>query len=327
MRCELALLGLLVAACNPIFGLDEVTPGRADADATDAPDAVGLDGPAIDADDLDPDGDGVVGAADNCTTVANPRQHDEDGDGRGDPCDPCPLGGGAADLDSDSDGVGDGCDRNPDRFDCVVWFDSFTRDTRGAYTFGPSAPFGSWTVDLGAGQLVQSDPDADRALVLTPGGLREPSVLTRGTIGSFSNSGQAFGVGAWAPASSLASGAELPTGCLGGVQQGTADTAVATITASTGTLDQLGSATLGVRMTSGVVVALAVESADDKRVAVQLNTSPTVSVGAGPTATCGAGDRAGLRTRNLSARFDYLLVTSSCPGSVPCACPTPVFGD
>jgi hypothetical protein len=223
--------------------------------------------------------------------------------------------------------VGDGCDRNPDRFDCVVWFDSFTRDTRGAYTFGPSAPFGSWTVDLGAGQLVQSDPDADRALVLTPGGLREPSVLTRGTIGSFSNSGQAFGVGAWAPASSLASGAELPTGCLGGVQQGTADTAVATITASTGTLDQLGSATLGVRMTSGVVVALAVESADDKRVAVQLNTSPTVSVGAGPTATCGAGDRAGLRTRNLSARFDYLLVTSSCPGSVPCACPTPVFGD
>jgi hypothetical protein len=165
MRCELALLGLLVAACNPIFGLDEVTPGRADADATDAPDAVGLDGPAIDADDLDPDGDGVVGAADNCTTVANPRQHDEDGDGRGDPCDPCPLGGGAADLDSDSDGVGDGCDRNPDRFDCVVWFDSFTRDTLARYQTGPSASYGQWVIDTATGVVRQMNPVHDRALL------------------------------------------------------------------------------------------------------------------------------------------------------------------
>lgn len=92
----------------------------------------------------DPDGDGVIGAADNCPEVFNPirpldggAQPDADADGLGDPCDPTPLpddldGDGTPNAldtcpsepnpdqaDADQDGKGDVCDpcvdiANPD---------------------------------------------------------------------------------------------------------------------------------------------------------------------------------------------------------------------
>lgn len=51
----------------------------------------------------DPDGDGILGQADNCPDVANPDQADRDGDGVGDLCDP----------DGDNDGVADNTDVCP----------------------------------------------------------------------------------------------------------------------------------------------------------------------------------------------------------------------
>ncbi len=85
--------------------------------------------------DEDLDGDGLIGAADNCPTVFNPIrpldrgvQADSDGDGLGDACDPCPLDAYAQNCakvraaDCDADGSPDDIDNclgvaNPDQWD------------------------------------------------------------------------------------------------------------------------------------------------------------------------------------------------------------------
>jgi len=76
---------------------------------------------------LDPDGDGVANADDNCPDDANPDQEDLDGDEHGDVCDldddndgladsadNCPAVANPAQIDLDSDGLGDSCDDDDD---------------------------------------------------------------------------------------------------------------------------------------------------------------------------------------------------------------------
>ncbi len=75
---------------------------------------------------MDPDGDGIQSAMDNCPTVFNPirpvddrRQSDVDDDGVGDACDPCPINAntttcmGATVTDFDADGFDNGVDNCP----------------------------------------------------------------------------------------------------------------------------------------------------------------------------------------------------------------------
>lgn len=78
----LALLALLLGACNALLGLDG---SEADADR-----------------------DSVADAVDNCPLDPNPQQRDRDGNGLGDVCD-CTASG----RDADGDGVDDACD------DCI----------------------------------------------------------------------------------------------------------------------------------------------------------------------------------------------------------------
>ncbi len=59
---------------------------------------------------LDSDGDGILGAQDNCPVVPNPTQDDEDGDNVGDACDTCINITNPGQEDQDGDGVGDVCD-------------------------------------------------------------------------------------------------------------------------------------------------------------------------------------------------------------------------
>jgi hypothetical protein len=59
---------------------------------------------------VDPDGDGIPTATDNCPTVYNPLQEDTDSDDVGDSCDNCIFAANPLQEDLDADGVGDSCD-------------------------------------------------------------------------------------------------------------------------------------------------------------------------------------------------------------------------
>ena len=59
---------------------------------------------------LDSDGDGFIGAGDNCPEIPNPNQLDFDNDGRGDACDNCISSDNFNQLDEDLDTIGDVCD-------------------------------------------------------------------------------------------------------------------------------------------------------------------------------------------------------------------------
>lgn len=61
----------------------------------------------------DTDGDGLVGACDNCPLVANASQEDGDGDGSGDACDNCPVTPNPDQRNSDASAGGDVCDACP----------------------------------------------------------------------------------------------------------------------------------------------------------------------------------------------------------------------
>jgi len=93
----------------------------------------------------DPDGDGIVGALDNCPAIANADQANEDGDRFGDACDPCPPVADADPLlDQDGDGVSDDCDPFPAvAGDAIAVFEGFTRTPVGAEQIG------TWTYAAG----------------------------------------------------------------------------------------------------------------------------------------------------------------------------------
>ena len=89
----------------------------------DAPPDMPIDGPITPS---DMDGDGIPNASDNCPTIGNTDQHDHDGDGVGDVCDNCPhiANPGQAHV-LDADLVGDACDPDNARMDTQVMFEGF----------------------------------------------------------------------------------------------------------------------------------------------------------------------------------------------------------
>jgi hypothetical protein len=120
-----ALLLMGLAACNPLFGLQET---------------ILIDATLV----ADQDGDGVLDVSDNCPAIANTAQLDIDADLVGDACDPCsfqfsetfdrdmdgiapstdncPDALNANQTDADADGVGDLCDPNSSRADRLRCF-------------------------------------------------------------------------------------------------------------------------------------------------------------------------------------------------------------
>ncbi len=134
------------------------TPGSLAIDAGDtATGDVARDGQIVG----DPDGDGLLGAADNCPLVANANQLDHDTDAHGDACDRCPHLPSSSDPDVDGDGVGDDCDPRPAvGGDAIVLFEGFYDST----TFSTWIEEGAWSVSDGV--LTQTDPDDNFAYVV-----------------------------------------------------------------------------------------------------------------------------------------------------------------
>jgi hypothetical protein len=74
----------------------------------------------------DLDGDTIPNAADNCPMTGNTDQRDHDTDGAGDVCDNCPhLANPMQEAAMDTDLVGDACDPDNARADTFVYFEGF----------------------------------------------------------------------------------------------------------------------------------------------------------------------------------------------------------
>jgi hypothetical protein len=134
----------------------------------------------------DQDGDGIVDAADNCPTVANPDQRDFDDDGVGDACDNCPPIPNADQADGDGDGVGDACDPHPTTAgDHITLFEPFYATTLPAAAMAT----GMWTV--AANGVTGTSPNATAATLtwaVPPG---NAFVLATGvTVGGIANAGK-----------------------------------------------------------------------------------------------------------------------------------------
>lgn len=338
MRTLLVAAAVALSGCAQVFGLEPITTAVDAALGDGAP----TDASELDANPADLDGDGITNVNDNCPSVPNPRQHDEDDDGTGDVCDPCPIkhrDADNADLDADGDGVGDGCDVRPARYDCLAWFDSFTRsETLAAYQ-RYADDFGVWTVT--GGKLRQDAAAVGKGLILTPPlpVATNPDDLYTRTAGQVltalptgNDAGvtvTSYSVGVWSGAAALMDPqAEFPSGCLADFQQGTGPPvsfAVTPTTEGTQPIAATTATTLGT-LTAGTAFIVALEAAP-----LRVNATGVLGTAPAPprsaTINCTRGPRAGLRTEHLRADFDYLFVTVGCPTAQPCACPTPYFGD
>lgn len=299
-----APLAVALAGCNLIFPPGKQVPGDA--------------GPADASEDAAPDldHDGVPDAIDNCRDVANPNQHDEDLDSFGDACDNCPQVANPDQANADAasgDTLGDACGDVPTTVDCIALFAGF----------GDAAGFepvrGTWTIDQDS--IVQSEVDTGQALLMSTVTIPDGLVYTYAHAGALAGAPAANNIGVWGHAS-YAAPATYPDGYLAEAHypQPPGDQTYASASVVTNDMPT------GLGMATAVVPQHALRPADDVAVALDMRSTLGWAASVG-VAGSGAGHgfaaapitagRIGLRTNQISARFDYVLVFTQ-PASGVC---------
>ena len=248
----------------------------------------------------DDDGDGVLNGGDNCVTVANPDQANEDGDRFGDACDPCPPIADDAGLDGDGDGVGDACDPNPTTpGDAFALFAGFGGGIPAGWT-----QTGTWTAAAGSVSVISGTNR--HSLLVTSIPLTGGEVIaTRLVVDAvFDNDPRSAGVADQVVVSPLAGVA------CGGGQNAQADGAIPGVYIT----NMAGGAILGLSTST-----FAVGSRHDvafRRAGTSYTCTGTPD-GATPASTSAtytpapAAPAVGLRTQNVSATFDWLMVIAT----------------
>lgn len=324
-----ALPLLFLAGCNQILGLDPVGTGdggEVRIDAADAePDAEPDASPDANPDDVD--GDGASNNADNCRDVPNPTQDDEDLDGLGDRCDPCPYLDGTGGGNVDGDGIGDGCDGDLVGRQCIVWFDGFHHDTLASYR---TAGDGTWILSTTTGSIVQSNAGGLDTLFATNVELDQPWARTSGSVLQRSgiNNGEPYAVGVWLRADQAP--LPLPDGCIATVTQDPSPSTPSGLylrRAMNGQQATLDGSLLGPEVNLGAAFAITADDAGDAFDAYGTLGTMNTSVSSPGICRNRAG-AVGLRTHQVAAQFDYLMVAAphpSCPPApAPCVCPPPL---
>lgn len=226
-----------------------------------------------------------------------------------------------------------------------MWFDSFTTDRRDAYEFSlTDIDRGAWVFDTTNGVLRQDNAGAGRGLLLTDE-LPLPSgeafthttgrVLTALPVGTDAGvSIQAYEVGVWAGAEPLMSAAAAaPDGCVGAFVKDSAPTAGTSLSVISST-EASGMSALASQPASASLlpppapVPFTIALRNDLTGAQATGTlGGNPNTPAGSSNQCDRGPRAGLRTAFVRAEFDYLFVTTACPGTARCVCPVRFTGD
>jgi hypothetical protein len=246
----------------------------------------------------DANGGGDVMTGGDATDGPGPTVNDEDNDGLLDSVDPCPIS--ANNADADSDGVGDACEPIASGNDTIIRFEGFTA----ASLPGDATVIGTWTVSGGRAHNVSGANVASSVTfpITSPANDRE-TIMARVTVDAlFSTPSDPTGAGAVTRTES--SGA---TGIQCGLGRdpvsGTDHLLLVKMAAAAdGRMNSNASlATVG----TTAVVQITRNPSNDVFACNQNGTSTVSGIPASPVPT---GSLGGIRTRSMSASFDWVMI-------------------